>query len=378
MIDKKNKTIVFVTGTRADFGKQKLVIRQLEKNEKFDVHVFVTGMHMLATYGHTYLEVERENFENTHKYINQNSSDTMDQILAKTIIGFSDFVREMQPSLIMVHGDRVEAMAAAIVGQLNNVLVGHFEGGEVSGTVDEMIRHSISKLAHLHFVSNGQAKNRMKQLGEAEDKIFAIGSPDVDSIFSNELPSLSEAKKYYGIEFEDYAIAILHPVTTDILNLQSNVDAFFEALEQSLLNYVVIYPNNDEGTKIILDRISEFRGNDRFRLIPSMRFEFYLRLLQKAKFIIGNSSSGVREAPYYATPTINVGSRQNNRTDAKTVSHTNFSSIEILDAIDVCLNGTWRPERNFGEPGCAQRFEEVLLSPECWNTPLQKSFNDLY
>ena len=126
----------------------------------------------------------------------------MDLTLAKTIDGLSNFVKEVQVDLLIVHGDRVEALVGAIVGSLNNILVGHIEGGEVSGTIDELIRHSISKLSHIHFVANDEAKNRLLQMGELENQIYVIGSPDVDIMFSEKLPTINEALGYYDIHYE--------------------------------------------------------------------------------------------------------------------------------------------------------------------------------
>ena len=183
------KKIVFVTGTRADFGKLKSLMKIIQSDNQFELHVFVTGMHMLAKYGYTCEEVEKANFTNIYKFINQNVSDGMDHVLAKSILGLSDYVREINPDMIIVHGDRVEALAGATVGALNNVLTGHIEGGEVSGTIDELIRHAVTKLSHAHFVANNEAQKRLLQLGEKPEATYIIGSPDIDVMNSNSLPS---------------------------------------------------------------------------------------------------------------------------------------------------------------------------------------------
>ncbi|HOY24537.1 MAG TPA: UDP-N-acetylglucosamine 2-epimerase, partial [Cellvibrio sp.] len=202
------KRIVFLSGTRADFGKIRSLLDILQNTAEFEVHIFVTGMHMLRKYGYTCREIERRGYKNIYQYINQNYSDTMDSVLGKTIAGLSDYIKEIQPDMLVVHGDRVEALAGAIVGALNNILVSHIEGGEISGTIDDLIRHSVSKLSHLHFVTNERAKQRLIQLGETAKNIYPIGSPDVDSLFSTDLPSLDEVKNWYGIPFDDYAIML--------------------------------------------------------------------------------------------------------------------------------------------------------------------------
>ena len=165
------KRIVFITGTRADYGKLKSIIAKVNSCPGFEAHIFVTGMHMLRKYGYTMIEIEKGNYRNVYTFINQNHSDTMDSILGKTISGLSDYVKEIRPDMIVIHGDRVESMAGSMVGSLNNILVSHIEGGEISGTIDDVLRHATTKLSHLHFVSNDHAKKRLKQLGENEDYI---------------------------------------------------------------------------------------------------------------------------------------------------------------------------------------------------------------
>src|SRR6516162_7880523 len=142
------RKVAFLTGTRADFGKMKTLMLKMQADERFEVHIFVTGMHMLSKFGSTWDEVRKCGFANIYRFINQNENDSMDQILAKTVAGLSDYAKEMTPDMLVVHGDRVEALAGAIVGSLNNIRVAHIEGGEVSGTVDELIRHAVSKLSH--------------------------------------------------------------------------------------------------------------------------------------------------------------------------------------------------------------------------------------
>lgn len=152
------KKIVFLTGTRADFGKIKSLIRITQESKKYEVHIFATGMHMNSKYGATVDEIVKSGFENIYKFINHDTIENMDRTLAKTIEGFSLYVGEIKPELIVVHGDRVEALAGAIVGSLNNILVTHIEGGEISGTIDELIRHAVSKMSHIHLVANDEAK----------------------------------------------------------------------------------------------------------------------------------------------------------------------------------------------------------------------------
>ena len=378
MILNNSKKILFLTGTRADFSKIKSLISILETNLEFEVFVFVTGMHLQEEYGLTLIEIQRCNYKNVHTFQNHTHETTMDLTLAKTIEGLSSYCKEVQPDLIVVHGDRVETLAGAIVGSLNNILVAHIEGGELSGTVDELIRHSVSKLSHIHFVSNTDAANRLVQMGELQTSIYTIGSPDVDIMFSNFLPDLDLAKKYYQINFDKYAIVMFHPVTTEAKEMEEYTNNFVSALLQDNHNYVVIYPNNDLGSQQIIKKYTKFQDNSRFRVFPSLRFEYFLTLLKNSQFIIGNSSAGIREAPYYGIPIINIGTRQKNRalhTEINTIDYDYDSICRALKNID-----NQRPENmnsQFGDGNSAKLFMESLLNLDIWKVNHQKQFRDI-
>lgn len=372
-----SKKILFLTGTRADFGKLKSLIRKVEEADGLEAHLFVTGMHMLSKYGMTAIEVEQSSFHSIYKYINQNNADTMDVILAKTIHGLSDYAKELKPDMIVVHGDRVEALAGATTGALNNILVCHIEGGEVSGTIDELIRHAISKMAHVHFVCNQGAKRRLVQLGELESSIYVIGSPDIDVMNSPFLPSLETVKEKYEISFSDYAIFMYHPVTTDTENLPYNISQTVQALVGSDDNFVVIYPNNDHGSEIIIKELERVKNNQRFKVYPSIRFEYFLTLLKNAQYMIGNSSAGVREAPYYGLPSINLGNRQANRANAKSILNSSENCQSILEKILLAKNSKYDAEIEFGEGRSDELFIDVLKSSKVWTISRQKQFVDM-
>jgi UDP-N-acetylglucosamine 2-epimerase (hydrolysing) len=376
-LDAQKRKIVFLTGTRADFGKIKSLLIKLDDTDDFDIFVFVTGMHMLSRYGSTWEEVRALGVGRIYTFINQNDGDSMESAFAKTVSGFSDYVHEIKPDLVVVHGDRLETLAGATVGALAGVLVAHIEGGEVSGTVDELIRHAVTKLSHIHFVANESAASRVIQLGEKPNLVHVIGSPDIDVMNSDQLPSLDSVREHYGITFEQFAIVILHPVTTELADLNSDVKNLIAFLIRSELNYVVIYPNNDPGSSIIIDAYAELGISPHFKIFPSMRFEYFLSLLRNAEFIIGNSSSGVREAPHFGVPAINLGSRQFRRATSDLVINTDFQMKNIVSAAKIASKTSRVSESNFGDGHSAQKFVNVVNAPSFWQTPIQKSFIDL-
>lgn len=374
---KATKRIVFLTGSRADFGKIKSLIEVLGVNEFFDVHIFITGMHTLKQYGNTAYEIERQGYKNLYKYINQNLSDTMDAVLGKTVSGFSDYVKEVEPDMIVVHGDRVEALAGSIVGSFNNILVAHIEGGEVSGTVDELVRHAVTKMSHLHFVANSEAKQRLVQLGERAESVYIIGSPDIDIMLSENLPNIQTVKKYYDIIYKEYSVVLFHPVTTEIDRLPTQVKVFVDSLIESKMNYVVVYPNNDHGTDVILREYKRLEDSENFKIFPSMRFEYFLTLMKNAKLVIGNSSAGIREAPVYAVPSVDIGTRQHRRDLSDSIVHVDFEKKAILSAINNVDGLEFSPTKNFGS-GCSdKKFFDVLADEDIWSQSTQKIFVDM-
>jgi UDP-N-acetylglucosamine 2-epimerase (hydrolysing) len=372
------RRIVFLTGTRADFGKLKPLIARTAADPRFEYQIFATGMHLLSRYGSTILEIERSGFDHIYPFVNQDGSVTsqMDLVLATTVQGLGHYVREFKPDLIVVHGDRVETLAGAIVGALSNILVAHVEGGELSGTIDEVIRHAVSKLSHLHMVANDEARGRLIQLGEEPSSIFVIGSPDIDVMLSDDLPVMSEVKARYEIPFETYGILLYHPVTTELEHTDDHAAALVEGVIRSGMNFVVIYPNNDAGADVIMRHLEQLRGQRRFRLLPSMRFEHFLSLLKHATAIVGNSSAGVREAPVYGVPTVNVGTRQSKRFSYPSIVNVPDSAERICDALSN-LPTSVPVSKHFGDGRSGEHFLEILGTDSFWSTRRQKQFLDL-
>ncbi len=373
----RKKRIAFLTGTRADYGKIKSLLTILQKDEKYQVDILVTGMHLLPKYGETVSHVFKDQLGDIHLLPNQLSEQAMEVSLAKTIEQLSNFIQNNKPDLFVVHGDRIEALAGAIVGALRNVPVAHIEGGEVSGTIDGLIRHSISKLAHVHFVSNEVAKSRLIQLGENEASIYVIGSPDVDIMSSKDLPKIEDVKERYEISFSKYAILTFHPVTTEISDLKKQIESICEALTESNENYVVIKSNNDLGSEIIQNEIEEKLISENFKHLPSMRFEHFLTLMKNSQFMIGNSSAGVRETTYYGVPSINIGSRQRNRNKSSLIIDINANKSEVLDAIRITRHLARVPQQAFGQGKSDQLFKNILDNEIKWPIVTEKIFVDL-
>lgn len=211
-------------------------------------------------------------------------------------------------------------------------------------------------------------------MGEMETSIFVIGSPDIDIVMSSYLPVLSEAKDYYDIPYEKFSIALFHPVTTEYHLFKKYSENFVQALLLSQKNYLVIFPNNDQGSQYIFENYERLHGHDFFRILPSIRFEYFLTLLKNAEYIIGNSSAGIFEAPYYGVPAINIGTRQQHRFHANNIVHAGYEVQEILDAIASIPQRT-SLSMPFGEGNSGLLFLETLSHDAMWQIPKQKSFS---
>ncbi len=368
--------LLFLTGTRADFGKLE-PLAAAARDAGFGVGFFVTGMHMLGRYGTTVNEVRRMPGVAVHEFMNQRPGDSQDIVLAKTVTGFSDYVAEARPDLIVTHGDRVEALAGTLVAAINYIRSAHVEGGEVSGTIDEMFRHCNTKLAYAHFVSSEPAAARVRSLGEPPEAIHVIGSPELDVHAQPSGVTLDEVRARYAIPWADYGIAVFHPVTSEAADMGRQAEALFGALSDSGRHFVVIAPNNDPGSEGIFAVLKGLPA-ERFRVLPSMRFAYFSELMRNAACMVGNSSAGVREAPFLGLPSLDVGSRQSGRAASPSVRAAEARDrAAILDFLTNAWGRAHPRHAGFGEGRAADRFVAVLREPGFWTRGLQKAFRDL-
>ena len=375
MQESSTKKLLFVTGTRADFGKLQPLASAAVK-EGFKVCFFITGMHMLENYGLTKSEVinhkEFQNFE----FLNQRSGDKQDIILSKTIIGFSDYIDEIKPDLVVIHGDRIEAIACSLVAATNYYLTMHIEGGEVSGTIDEIFRHCNTKLCAVHLVSSNEARKRVIQLGEDKKNIYVIGSPELDLHLKDSGVSLQKVKERYDINASEYGICIFHPVTSEKKKIRYQAENLFEALKRTKKYFVVILPNNDPGCediKLIIQKLDR----KYFRVLPSMRFNYFSELMKNCGIFVGNSSAGVREAPFLGIPSIDIGSRQTNRARSNSIFQCQSEDLEsIIKLIEDNWYKRFKPDTSYGIGNASEAFVSILKNQNFWARSLQKFFNE--
>ncbi|MFT5743649.1 MAG: UDP-N-acetylglucosamine 2-epimerase (hydrolyzing), partial [Paracoccaceae bacterium] len=293
-----------------------------------------------------------------------------------TVMGFSDFVAEHQPDLIVVHGDRIEALACALVAATNYIRSAHVEGGEVSGTIDEVFRHCNTKLAAHHFVSSDDAARRVMALGEPREAIHVIGSPELDFHSAPSGVSMDDVRARYEIPAGEFGICVFHPVTSEAASMGQQAHDLFGALDTSGRSFVVIAPNNDPGSEDIFTALNGL-PSEKFRIIPSMRFAHFSELMKNAACMVGNSSAGVREAPFLGIPSLDIGTRQTNRANAPSLFTARASDTTTIAAF---LTDEWgksyQRHTAFGSGSAAQRFLEVLQDDGFWSASMQKRFHD--
>ncbi len=372
--------IAFFTASRADYGKLKPVILETRR-KKIKYKIFVTGTHLLREYGSTKNQIIKDfGRKNLIIFKNQIFGESHKLIFKNTVKEFTRVLGKNYFDCFFIHGDRIETLAAASVLTFSKIRIAHIEGGELSGTVDEMIRHSVTKLSHIHFVTNIAAKNVLINSGEDKKNIFITGSPDIDLFARNFRPSIEEVKKRYGIKFSEYIISFLHPVTTHSkIETKEKARIYFETLKDIKdINIIHFVPNNDDNSKEILNILQKRINNKKnIRIFKSMRFEFYLTLLENCKFIIGNSSSAIMEAPYFRVPSINIGDRQNNRYGLDYIINASFSKKSILSSIKKAKKIKIKFNPPFGKNGSAKKIINVLLSKKFSKIKIQKIYKRL-
>ena len=372
--------VAFFTASRADYGKIKPVIIEAKK-KKIKFTIFATGSHLINEYGKTINQILRDfGKKKIISFSNQKFGDNHQLIFNKTVTAFTKVLKEKNFDCFFIHGDRIETLAAASVLTFSKIKIAHIEGGELSGTVDEMIRHSVSKLSHIHFVTNKAAKKVLINSGENKKNIFITGSPDIDFLKKSYRPNIFEVKQKYGINFENYAISFLHPVTTNTKKKnKKNAEIYFKTIGCiKKFKIIQFIPNNDDHSLIILKTMKKMLSKKKnVKILNSMRFEYYLTLLENCKFIIGNSSSAIMEAPYFNVPAINVGERQTNRFGIKDVINASFNKKSIHKAINNIKKKKFVYKRIFGNGNSAKKIIRTIKTYKFKKLQIQKFYKNL-
>lgn len=336
------KSICVVTGTRAEYGLLKPVISRIVADESLDLKLVVTGMHLSPEFGSTYKEIEKDGFPIDEKIEVILSSDTnaaMSKAVGLAIISFSDYFKRIKPDMVVILGDRYEIFAVATAAAIEHLPIAHLCGGDTTeGAIDEFLRHSITKMSYLHFTSTAQYKKRVEQLGESPDRVYNVGATGVENILNVELMDKSDLERSIGFKLDtDFALVTFHPATMEEATAGEQVNELFNALDQFKdIKFIFTKANSDANGRIINQMIDEYVNNNPNTVaFTSLGIVRYLSAMKYAIMVIGNSSSGIYEAPSFRIPTINIGDRQKGRLQGETVINCEANAQEIVDAINL-------------------------------------------
>lgn len=318
--------ICIVTATRAEYGLLRPVIRGMLADEEFEVHVAVTGMHLSPEFGLTYQEIEADGVPIDKKIEILLSTDTPSAVsksMALALSGFADYFADHVFDLVLLLGDRFETLAVACAAANARIPIAHMHGGEITeGAVDDAYRHAITKLSYLHFTSTERYRRRVIQLGEAPERVFNVGSTGVENIESVKKLSRAELSESLGMNLSGpYAVVTFHPVTLEKCTARQQVGELLAALDEfPQMQYVFTKANADQDGRVINACLEEYAScHENAKVFPSLGMVRYLSALQYARMVIGNSSSGIIEAPSFRIPTVNIGDRQKGRVRATSV-----------------------------------------------------------
>lgn len=367
------KNITFVTGTRADFGLLKWLMLEVKKTTNFNLQVIATGTHFLEEFGETYREILNAGFEidyQIHLTLNDDTAYGTVKSIADLVSSFSDAFITLKPDLLVVLGDRYEILGAVTAALPFKLPIAHLHGGEITeGAFDDSIRHAISKMSHLHFVATDEYRNRVIQLGEQPGNIFNVGGFGLDAINRTTLFSKKEIENIIEAPLlEKNLLVTYHPVTLDSEESQKkeikNLMSVLSTLEDTRI--LLTMPNADPGTSQIAASIVEFvQNNPNAILFPSFGQKLYYSVMSMVDGLVGNSSSGILEAPSFNKGTVNIGRRQNGRLQSTSIINCDGTKQSISKALDKLYSSefqyTLKTSKNpYGAPGAAEKTVKVL------------------
>lgn len=377
---KQKRVIACMTGTRADYPRVKSVLREIHQRESLELKLIVTGSHLMDKFGNSVEEIERDGFDIASRvpmFTDDDSPYGMAKAAAKCADGIADALKEIGPDIFLITVDRVETMAAALTGMLMNIPMAHIQGGEVTGTVDESIRHAVTKLSHIHFPATEDAGERIIKMGEKKEHVYVVGCPYIDIIHMMNFKSEEELSKIYDFDVvKPLVLFTQHPVTTEYGQAKDQVMITIEALNKfDEIDIVALYSNADAGGR---DIIAEMNKNKHYRIYPNIASEDYLGLMNCASVMVGNSSAGIREAPSFHLPVVNIGSRQNGRLRACNVIDVEHDKSMIYNAINKALyddefkESVRRATNPYGDGYSARRIVDILEQVEITQELIQK------
>lgn len=378
------RKICVITGSRAEYGQLFWILKGLQSDNNIELQLVVTGMHLSSEFGYTCNEIINDGFEITRKIevvLSSDSPSSISKSMGLSMISFSDVFDCLTPDLCLVLGDRFEIFSAVSSAHVFAIPIAHIAGGEVtSGVIDDGFRHSISKMSSLHFTANISYSKRLIKMGENQSKVFTTGMPGLDSVYKTNLLNKIQFENAINLKLEKTTFLITyHPLSLKNSNEKHKFQQILKALENFKdFKFIFTYPNSDTYGRIIINLINEFVENNSqnsiaFKSLGSLR---YLSALKHVDLVLGNSSSGITEAPCFNTPTVNIGERQNGRLKADSVVDCDLVSSNIIMAIEKALKlNISRVTNPYGKAGASSKIVDIVKKID-FNNLNDKSFSD--
>lgn len=365
----RKKKIAYVSGTRADFGLMISVLTAIRESRKLDLQLYATGMHVMPQFGMTINEM-RKRFPGTAAInVCFKTNDPVGaakfsvEFLGKIVSVFD----KQKPDFVLTLGDRPEMLCTALACLYLNIPSGHLHGGEKTRTIDEISRHAITKLSHLHFPATIESSIRIEKMGEEKWRIHIVGAPAMDIILNKKLPSRQKLFKKLGLDVRDKVILIVqHPVSDEWEQSGQQMKETITALKSFKLPKVIIYPNADAGSRSMIEVINREKNNPLFKIFPNLPFEQFLALEKEAAVWVGNSSGAIIESSSFHTPVVNIGTRQDGREQVSNIINVGYNRNEIKRAIEKSLNdrsylkGLKTMINPWGDGGTGPRIVRIL------------------
>ncbi|WP_461634099.1 UDP-N-acetylglucosamine 2-epimerase [Labilibaculum euxinus] len=367
------RKICVITGTRAEFGLLSHLMRLIDKDAEFELQLIATGTHLSPEFGYTINEIEEEGFTVNKKIEILLSSDTsvgVSKSMGLAQISFAEAYDELKPDLVLVLGDRYEILAAVTTAMIARIPVAHLNGGEkTEGAIDESIRHSITKMSHLHFTATEEYRKRVIQMGENPDFVFNVGEVGLDSIFLRKLYSKTEFEKSIDFKLNKKNILVtFHPVTLEKGMALKQFQELLNAIDQlEDTNIIITHSNSDMEGRGLIEMIKNYVSVNRNKAVefPSLGYHRYLSALQYMDAVVGNSSSGIVEAPSFKIASINIGNRQKGRIQASSVINSEPNAKKISDAFTIAFSSEFQDQLQtvvnpYGQGGSSQQLLNIL------------------
>lgn len=360
-----SRKVAYISGTRADYGLMEATLRRIAAHPELELELLVTGMHLDPRYGSTVEEIKRAGFRiaaSVPTEMRRTTGSEMSRGIATMLAGFTAALERNVPDLVLLLGDRGEMLAAAIAAIHLNIPIVHIHGGERSGTVDEPVRHAISKLSHYHFVATEEARTRLARMGEEEQRIFVVGAPGLVGLATAERRDRAVLAREAGFDPADpLALMVYHPVLQDAESAGAEAAMLLSVLEDRNCQVLALLPNADAGSQAIREVLDAARSGTRIKVVTHLPRPEFIEWMAAADIMIGNSSSGIIEAATFGTPVVNVGPRQNLRERNANVTDAPTIEAAIGEAIDATLTGgRFEPGNIYGDGQADAHVSDLL------------------